>query len=167
MKLPPLYHGTSKAVLQAIETGQPFVKPVFAESNVSLGGAYFTSTRYMAEAHACLAAGMHSSDPVILMVDPTFDLLPDEDFVVHVAEKLDESEIKKAGLTKFMADLFIGYPGDGHSLSDHYKARYDDLNARHGITWKHSLKWINSVRQADGVTADQILEVIPVAAKVV
>ncbi len=162
MKLPVLYHGTSLSVLRAIQAGRKFTKPVFAESNVSMGGAYLTSIRHLAEAHALLAGGKHQAEPVILRIDPVFALLPDEDWVVRASETLDEIQIRRAGLTRFMADLFGGYMGDGHSLSDHYKARYKVLNARHGITWERSLKYIQSVRQAERLTKAQILEIIPV-----
>jgi hypothetical protein len=160
--LPPeLFHGTSTRALELIRAGDGEALLIFQaeDDNASLGGAYMSSRFVRAQTYAMLAAHIHGGDPVVLRVVPGV-LFPDEDWVNPVAEGLDEAQTAAAGLTAFMADLFTGY-NVHDSLSTHYKARYAELNARHGITAQHSLHWIECARQESLLLAGQILEVLP------
>jgi hypothetical protein len=125
-------HGTSRASHQRIVGGGDPV-PVFSESNVSLGGAYFTTSAQHARFHAFEESPLNAADEIL---DPR--------------------------LRAFFDDLFVGYIADS-SLSDHYKARYAELNASHGITWRDSAQWIQRFRQADGIAAHQVIRLEVVA----
>ena len=101
----------------------------------------------------------------MLIVRIKYPLLPDEDWVVRASERPKDSDFdwttetyKSKRYANFFADLFSEYIGEGHSLSDEYARRYDELNARYGITWKDSLRYTGSVRQAHPLDADQIID---------
>jgi len=159
------FHGTSSLSLQKILRGNGAVIRVYRDSNTSLGGAYFTTQEPVARVAAELAAREHGGEPVVLTVRAdTNDLLPDEDWVVSAVVDLPADRygvIRDRRMRDFFDDLFVGYMGEGHSLSDHYKERYDELNESHGITWRDSLRtWPGSVRQPHPISADQIEAVI-------
>jgi GNAT superfamily N-acetyltransferase len=46
--------------------------------------------------------------------------------------------------------------GEGYSLSDEYVRRYDELNDRYGITWKDSFRYMETVRQKQPISVNQI-----------
>ena len=154
-------HGTSLASHQRIVGGGNPV-PVFSESNVSIGGAYFTTSAPHARFHAETAAREHASEAVVLTIAlDESKLLPDEDWVVLAFEESPlnaADEILDPRLRAFFDALFAGYVADS-SLSDHYKARYAELNASHGITWRDSAQWIQRFRQADSIAAHQVIRV--------
>ncbi len=130
------YHGTATAAQPGRRT--------FSATNVSLGGTYITKNRALAEVYAQTAAREHSGEPVVLDVRvPDTELLPDEDWVVNAAESREDPPPR---VQAFLDDLFQGYLGEGWSLSDHYKERYDELNRRHGITWRDSWEWVGTAR---------------------
>ncbi len=168
-KLPKsaLFHGTTEYVVSQIESGSNNVRLVYKDSNISLGGAYLTRFYEIAQVAAQTAAREHQSKPVILIVRIKYPLFPDEDWVVRASERPKDSDFdwntesyKSKRYANFFADLFSEYIGDGHSLSDEYVRRYDELNARYGITWKDSLRYTGSVRQGHVITADQIIEIL-------
>ena len=168
-KLPKgaLFHGTTEYAVNQIETGSNNVRPVYTDSNVSLGGTYFTRFYDIAQVAAQTAAREHGSKPVVLIVRIKYPLLPDEDWVVRAAERPKDSDFdwttetyKSKRYANFFADLFLEYIGEGHSLSDEYARRYDELNARYRITWRDSLRYTGSVRQAHPLDADQIIEIL-------
>lgn len=158
-----LYHGTSKAAYKAILANDKSIKPSFVSSNVSLGGAYFTTNPELAKVYARRTAREHGEDGngVVFEVKPIFPLLPDEDWVVNAFEELEineNEEIIDPKYKDFFDDLFIGY--DQNSLSDHYKKRYEYLNKKHGITWKDSIRWAKSVRQKEPIVPEQIIRIL-------
>lgn len=160
-----LLHGTSAAALGAIRAGGP-VRPVHVDANPSLGGAYLTTRRPIAEVAARNAARAHGSTGVVLTIAATRPLLPDEDWVVAASERpLDDDfdrateQWREARLARFFDDLFSGYLGDGHSLSDAYAARYARLNRRHRITAAESLRYLGSARQEEVLSPGQVLKV--------
>lgn len=130
------YHGTTSRVADALLEGRaPEYRRVFVDANVSLGGTYLAKSLPLARVCAEQAACELGGRPVVLEVRVRAgELLPDEDWVVGES-RLPESTPRAQA---FLDDLFVGYLGDGWSLSDHYKARYDELNARHGISWRDS-----------------------------
>ena len=128
-----VWHGTSSSVLSAVLKGVG-IKRAFSTSNVSLGGTYVAKSRALADVYAANAAAALGGTPVVLeMCVDRSALLPDEDWVVRGARARPSPRLRP-----FWDDLFEGYGGDGFSLSDHYKERYDELNRVHGITWKDS-----------------------------
>ena len=142
------YHGTSDLALIQIRAGSARVTPVYTESNVSLGGTYLAADRFLADVAAKIAAQAHSGRPVRLMVEiKESELLPDEDWVVSAAES-PEGVKRGRRIDDFMDDLFVGYFGEGFSLSDHYRERYNELNRDHLITWKDSWTWSHTARIA-------------------
>lgn len=151
------FHGTSSVSLDMMFSGKPSqVRKVFTESNISLGGIYITKDQNLAKVYAEHASRVQGGRPVILEIDlPSSDLLPDEDWVV----KAVKSSHLTVRLQDFMDDLFIGYPGEGWSLSDHYKERYDELNERHGITWRDSWRWSQSARMERPIRPEEVVEV--------
>ena len=153
------YHGTTTDVLKKIVAGSCMVAQVYKRSNVSLGGAYFWSDLARAKDHAAFAARQMGGDPVVLVVVPD-DLYPDEDWVVSFLDRADDDEITP--LADFLDDLFDGYQGEGFSLSDHYKERYQELNDYHGITWKDSERWNHSARQLSPLRQDQVVMIVDV-----
>lgn len=160
------YHGTSRAGLEAILAGGR-VEPVHVEANPSLGGAYVTTRRAIAEVCARNAARAHGSTPVVLTVRATQPLLPDEDWVVNASERPLDADFdrrrdqwKAPRLRSFFDDLFSEYLGEGHSLSDAYCARYAELNGRHRITADESLRYLGSARQAAPLKASQVLAAV-------
>lgn len=157
-----VYHGTSSDVVRRILTGGGDKRRrVFVESNVSLGGTYVTKRRDLADVYARQAARALGGRPVVLELDlRESELLPDEDWVVDVAEGRDEPP---ARIQTFLDDLFVGYLGEGFSLSDHYKERYDELNAEHGITWRNSWRWRGTARLPRPLRASDIRAELAVA----
>lgn len=160
------YHGTSKYALDQIQSDTNTIRPVYIDSNVSLGGAYFTTRKEIAKSAAITAARAHNSTPVILTIQPKYELLPDEDWVVPAAERPHREDFdygsdtyKSERYQGFFDDLFSEYMGDGHSLSDEYARRYHELNDFHNITYQDSLKYTGSVRQEKPLSADQIIDV--------
>ena len=140
------YHGTSSTAAGQIMAESHTSQPVYIESNVSLGGAYLTSERGLAEAAARAAACAHESFPVVFVLEiDERELLPDEDWIVRPAESPEDIVLGRR-IQSFLDDAFEGYPGEGHSLSDHYASRYNELNARHGITWRDSWRWCRTAR---------------------
>jgi len=161
-----LFHGTSEYVLGEIESGRNRIQRVYKHNNVSLGGAYLTYFWSVANVAAKTAAREHRSKPIVLAVKITSDLFPDEDWVVAAAERPKPSDFDFASETYrnhqyqgFFEDLFSEYLGEGHSLSDEYVRRYDELNDLYGITWRDSFRYKGSVRQANPITAEQITSV--------
>ncbi len=156
-----VYHGTSSDVVRRILTaagGKP--RRVFVESNVSLGGTYVTKRRDLADVYAKEAARTLGGRPVVLELDlRESELLPDEDWAVDAAEGRDEPPVR---IQKFLDDLFVGYI-EGWSLSDHYKERYDELNALHGITWRDSWRWRGTARLPRLLRASDIRAELAVA----
>lgn len=159
-----VFHGTTSEVADRLAKGRAAdMRRVFKESNVSLGGTYVTNNREMANVYAQTAARVNGGEPMVLEINvPQSDLLPDEDFVVHIAHSSEDEPITKR-LQSFMDDLFQGYPGEGFSLSDHYKTKYGALNARHGITWKDSWKWMGSARMDRPIRPDDVVRAYAVA----
>jgi hypothetical protein len=160
------YTGTSEAALRDIQSGRHQVRPVFKDSNVSLGGAYLTTDSSSAEVYARRAAKEHGSEGVILVVKPLYPLHPDEDWVVNASEQANWSDTEGGyvdpRLRAFFEDLFQGYEGEGSSLSDHYKGRYYELNDEHGITWEDSLRWCRSVRQEEPISREQVIDIFKI-----
>ena len=149
------YHGTSSKVLEAILLGRK-TKPrrVFIESNVSLGGTYVTERRNLAEVYAEQAARVLGGRPIVLELDlDEAELQPDEDWVVDAAEGRDEPPTR---IQKFLDDVFVGYLGEGFSLSDHYTKRYTKLNAKHRVTWRDSWQWRGTARLPRPLRASDI-----------
>ncbi len=140
-----VYHGTSSDVLARIMSDtKGAIRRVFMDSNVSLGGTYVTKRRDLAEVYAAQAARQLGGVPVVLELDvPQSDLLPDEDWAVDAAEAREPASKREQA---FLDDLFVGYLGEGFSLSDHYKERYAELNERHHITWRDSWRWRGTAR---------------------
>lgn len=150
------FHGTSSKVMQSIESGTTGARPqrVFREANASLGGTYVTNRQSLAAVHAKDAARVLGGHPVIVEVDvDPRELLPDEDWVVDVAEQQRVSGRHQA----FLDDLFKGYLGEGFSLSDHYKLRYAKLNDEHGITWRDSWRTRGTARLARPLRPKDVL----------
>lgn len=149
------YHGTSTTVASTISSGRPIrQRRVFQAANRSLGGTYVTRRPELAAVYAETAAGALGGRPIVLVVDvPTSVLLPDEDWVVNVAEGRSPSSRR---VETFLDDLFRGYLGEGHSLSDHYKTRYNELNDAHGITWRDSWSRNGTARLERGLHRDEI-----------
>ena len=115
---------------------------------------------------ADLAATAHNSTPVILLINPIYPLFPDEDWVVEATEHPKKEDFnwtteqyKSKRYRDFFEDLFSEYIGEGHSLSDEYARRYDELNSKYKITYKDSLRYIYSVRQAEHIAPSQIINV--------
>lgn len=156
---PIMYHGTSSVGLNKIRAGSITPSPVYRESNISMGGAYLTRHRQQAALAAQRAARTHGGDPVVVKVRPHGPLHPDEDWVVSASEN-DCSSCGGEGHTgahkRFFDDLFSGYQGEGHSLSDHYKDQFH-LNDEHGITWQDSYDQIGSVRQEKPLHRSQLV----------
>ena len=155
------YHGTSSLVLDKIKSGnEADVQRVFDTSNVSLGGAYVTNRHDLAVVYAKEAAQVLGGNPVVLEVElDAREFLPDEDWVVDVTDyHVPESHITPR-IQKFLDDLFVGYRGEGWSLSDHYKERYDELNAEYHITWRDSWKWRGTARISRPLHASDIVAV--------
>jgi len=152
-----VYHGTSSIVDLKIFSGNPVdVERVFRDSNASLGGTYVTKDRALAEIYADHTTRALGGHPVVYELEvSSSDLFPDEDWVVEGAR----APRLGSRLQKFMDDLFIGYPGEGFSLSDHYKERYEELNRRHGITWKDSWKWSGTARLEKVIRPEMVVEV--------
>lgn len=152
------YHGTSSDVIAEVMRGSRAARRAFTESNVSLGGTYLTKREDLASVYATQAARVLGGTPVVLKLRVSSDeLLPDEDWVVQAAET---REPIPARIEKFMDDLFVGYPGEGWSLSDHYKERYDELNDGHKITWRDSWRWGGTARLARLLAEEDILEAL-------
>jgi hypothetical protein len=152
-----VYHGTTSDVLDKILRGsQAAQRRVFTESNVSLGGTYVTARRALADVYAQTAARELGGLPVVLEldVDPK-ELLPDEDWPVRLFE-VDESAVTPRE-QKFLDDLFVDYPGEGFSLSDHYTTKYEDLNRRHRVSWRDSWKWMETARLDRPLKKDDLL----------
>lgn len=155
------YHGASSETVEAIASGRHAeIRRAFQESNVSLGGTYVSKYPDLAKVYAKNAVRVQGGSPLLLTLEVSEDdLLPDEDWVVRAAES--EGPLSRR-LQAFMDDLFIGYPGEGFSLSDHYKERYDALNKQHEITWKDSWKWVGTarldrpIRSADVIRVDEV-----------
>ena len=151
------YHGTTDRALTAIRTGSALVAPVYVEANASLGGAYLAVDRSLAIVAAQAAARSTGGRPVLLIVEIAQDeLLPDEDWVVRAAEAREDVH-RGRRIDDFMTDLFEGYPGEGFSLSDHYRDRYDELNDTHTITWRDSWTWSRTARIARLLTAADVV----------
>lgn len=148
-------------MLEKIASGKPSeIRRVFEGSNVSFGGVYLTKDQALAEVYAKNAARIVGGSPEVLKVKVDVrHLLPDEDWVVRVFEEFEEGERFPPRIQGFMDDLFIAYPGEGFSLSDHYKTRYEELNARHGITWRDSWKYGGTARMNRPLEPGDILAV--------
>ncbi len=163
------YHGTSKNALCRMNDKRTVI-PVYTLANISLGGCYLTRDRSIAEVAARNAALVHNSFPTVIIVDPIFELLPDEDWVVPLIERpLDEDFDFKAEaykdhrLQSFVDDLMTEYLGNGHSISDEYARRYQQLNALHQITYQDSLRYTENVRQKQILTVEQIIKQLPLS----
>lgn len=135
------YHGTTSRVAIALLRGEtPEYKPIYVEGInglSSLGGTYLARDQHLAWIYAEDAALIFGDEPVVLTVRvATSELLPDEDWVVCATHHRAPDPTPR--VQRFLDDLFVGYPGDGWSLSDHYKERYSELNAKHGISWRDS-----------------------------
>ena len=160
------YHGASTAALLAIERGEGPVRPSYRGRRSSLGGAYFTRYRDHAEAFARRAAREAGGAPVLLVVRrPRWArLLPDEDWVVAGARELprltegpDAGDFVDPRLRAFFDDLYEGFFSDGpDELGQHYKLRYEELNARHDITGRDSWDLMGTCRQADVLRVAQV-----------
>lgn len=152
------FHGTTSEVMEKIASGKPFeIQRVFQDSNVSLGGAYITKDPTLAAVYAKDAAEVLGGSPVVLRVKVDVkDLLPDEDWIVRIFEEVKRLPPR---IQRFMDDLFVGYPGEGFSLSDHYKVRYEELNAGHGITWRDSWKYGGTARMNRPLEDEDIMSI--------
>jgi hypothetical protein len=152
-----VYHGTSERVLDQIRIGSERLLPVYTESNVALGGTYLAAEWGLARVAAFGAARAHTSAPVLLTleIDPA-ELLPDEDWVVNAAEAPEGVHYSRR-IARFLEALFLGYLGEGWSLSDHYRERYDALNAEHRISWRDSWHWCRCARIARSLRSTDIV----------
>lgn len=153
------YHGTTSLVAEAIARSGRAQQRVFDTTNVSLGGTYVTRRPDLAAVYAEQAARAFGGSPVVLVIDVApAALLPDEDWVVNAAES---SLAPGMRLQRFLDDLFVGYLGEGHSLSDHYKTRYAPLNRAHDITWRDSWRWLGTARLDRPLTTVDVVTVAP------
>lgn len=163
--MPPFYHGTSKKALELIRQNSREVQRVYTDSNVSLGGAYLTTRLGIAQVAAKRAASAHGSEPVVIEVEPIFELLPDEDWVVEAAENPRDEDFDH-GTEEWLDDRYAGFFDelfsvyDGNSLSDAYARHYDMLNDEYMIEAEDSLKYIGSVRQQEPLAPQQVKAIV-------
>jgi hypothetical protein len=152
------FHGTSTIVWDALKSGKSIpIQRAFREVNVSLGGTYLTMEYPLAKVYAENAAREIGGDPIVLVVNEQFPLLPDEDLAAKLTD-YRVPETKDRRLRAFLDALFAD-PNyyDGVSMSDLYRDRYDELNDEFGITWKDSLKYVHGVRQKQPLRATQVV----------
>ncbi|MES2788534.1 MAG: hypothetical protein V4719_02860 [Planctomycetota bacterium] len=164
----PLFHGTCVRALETALAGGNEIQKVWKAQFNSLDGAYFTTDFEIANFYAresCENTNLPGA-PVILLIDPIFDLYPDEDWVCcfhtnhapidRYGEFYDHLVSDFRGPIRHPIDLKNGE----YSLNQHYRDRYHMLNPIHGINWLDGLEFSGNLRQQEWLHDNQILGVI-------